>query len=213
MTEIHSDPRLIPAAYREDGRCACGCGQLTSIATQTRTDRGWVKGHPVRWVRGHGRRARVRYIESDTGYRSPCWLWQLSKDCNGYARVAHQGRKTFAHCVYYQQRYGPVPKGLELDHLCRVRCCVNPDHLEPVSHAVNCQRGRRAKLTASQVTEIRASCETQRVIGRRFGISQSHVARIKGGKTWSAQAGSACAGSPPCGSSPVRMRAVTGNTT
>ena len=51
------------------------------------------------------------------------------------------GEKKFAHRIGYEQLVGPIPKGLELDHLCRVRHCVNPDHLEPVTHKENTLRG------------------------------------------------------------------------
>jgi DNA-binding transcriptional regulator YiaG len=89
-----------------------------------------------------------------------------------------------AHRVYYEERHGPVPEGTELDHLCRVRACVNPSHMEAVTHAENCRRGRRAKLSADQVAEIRSSSETQHVIARRFGVTQGHVARIRNGQSW-----------------------------
>ena len=50
--------------------------------------------------------------------------------------------------------HGPVPEGLELDHLCRIRHCVNPDHVEPVTCAVNVRRGDLTKLTEEQVRSI-----------------------------------------------------------
>lgn len=51
------------------------------------------------------------------------------------------GRGLRAHRVVYEQVVGPIPDGLVLDHLCRVRCCCNPDHLEPVTHIENIMRG------------------------------------------------------------------------
>lgn len=162
----------------QPGICACGCGQATNLASRNRQDRGWKKGAPLRWIHGHARRKLLRYVETDTGYATPCWIWQLAKDTHGYGAVWQTNRTAQAHCVAYQEKVGPVPNGAELDHLCRVRCCVNPDHLDPVSHAENCQRGKRTKLSAPQVAEIRASSDTQRVIARRYGISQSQVARI-----------------------------------
>ena len=90
----------------------------------------------------------------------------------------------YAHRALYENVNGPVPYGLQLDHLCRVPSCVNPDHLEPVTPAENCRRGVRTKLTPTEVSEIRASSDTQRIIGRRFGISQGHVSRIRSNKTW-----------------------------
>ena len=68
---------------------------------------------------------------------SGCWIWMGSLDSHGYGQAA----KRIAHRVIYQHLLGPIPKGLELDHLCRVRCCVNPAHLEPVTKSVNQSRG------------------------------------------------------------------------
>ncbi len=70
-----------------------------------------------------------------------CWTWTgiLSR---GYGRFALQhGCLSYAHRWFWEQLYGPVPDGFELDHTCRVRRCVRPDHLEPVPHAVNVARG------------------------------------------------------------------------
>lgn len=66
-----------------------------------------------------------------------CWLWAGCVSSGGYGRV---GRKV-AHRLAYEELRGPVPHGLYLDHLCRVRNCVNPDHLEPVTHRENTLRG------------------------------------------------------------------------
>ena len=122
---------------------------------------------------------------ADTGFASPCWLWLLAKDKAGYGFMRERGGPmVYAHRALYENVNGPVPYGLQLDHLCRVPSCVNPDHLEPVTPAENCRRGVRTKLTPTEVSEIRASSDTQRIIGRRFGISQGHVSRIRSNKTW-----------------------------
>lgn len=67
-----------------------------------------------------------------------CWLWQRSKLTAGYGQV---GRGIPAHRVVYEELVGPIPEGLQLDHLCRVRACVNPGHLEPVTRRENLLRG------------------------------------------------------------------------
>lgn len=72
---------------------------------------------------------------------SGCWLWTANCDSHGYGRYCSGGGQTQAHIVSYEDENGPVPDGLELDHLCRVRCCVNVKHLEAVTHAENCRRG------------------------------------------------------------------------
>jgi hypothetical protein len=78
-----------------------------------------------------------RYVVEDRGYETPCWVWQLRIDTYGYGRVHAEP----AHRVSYEERRGPIPAGLTLDHLCRVRECINPDHLEPVTNGENILRG------------------------------------------------------------------------
>lgn len=73
-----------------------------------------------------------------------CWIWRAARNAQGYG-VCWNGRSTqLAHRWVYEQIVGPIPDGLELDHLCRVRACVNPDHLEPVTHAENVRRSPSA---------------------------------------------------------------------
>lgn len=69
-----------------------------------------------------------------------CWLWTRTRDTFGYGQIKVAGKPRRAHVIAYEQWIGPVPDGLELDHLCRVRHCVNPLHLEPVTHAENTRR-------------------------------------------------------------------------
>lgn len=68
-----------------------------------------------------------------------CWLWQLSRNGKGYAQGRPPGstRTTLIHRWVYEQANGPIPTGLTVDHLCRVRNCVNPDHLEAVTNREN----------------------------------------------------------------------------
>lgn len=75
--------------------------------------------------------------EPNTG----CWLWTGSLDGHGYGNFWFDGRPNKAHRASYALHKGSIPTDFEIDHLCRVPCCVNPEHLECVSHAVNCQRG------------------------------------------------------------------------
>ena len=69
-----------------------------------------------------------------------CWIWTGAKS-DGYGSFHLDGDMVGAHRLSYQAIVGQVPLGTELDHLCRTRCCVNPGHLEPVSHAENVRRG------------------------------------------------------------------------
>ncbi len=70
-----------------------------------------------------------------------CWIWKGADNAKGYGRVVAAGRTRPAHVIAYELLVGPVPAGLELDHLCRNRGCVNPAHLEAVTHRVNTLRG------------------------------------------------------------------------
>lgn len=98
------------------------------------------KGEPPRVIlRGENRIwGRVEV----TGF---CWLWTGYINASGYGRTQHDGRLQLAHRVAYELLVGPVPDGMQLDHLCRVRRCVNPDHLEPVTSRENTRRGKAVK--------------------------------------------------------------------
>jgi len=74
----------------------------------------------------------------DTG---DCWLWTGTISVNGYGHLTWNGKTVRAHRFIYEALIGEVPVGLELDHLCRVRHCVNPRHLEPVTRQENVRRG------------------------------------------------------------------------
>jgi hypothetical protein len=70
-----------------------------------------------------------------------CWVWTGSRSTGGYARVWDGKRVVQAHRLSYELFVGPIPDGLYLDHLCRNRRCVKPEHLEPVTNQENQRRG------------------------------------------------------------------------
>ena len=71
---------------------------------------------------------------------SACWLWP-SVDRYGYGLIAVDGKTQLAHRVAFRLFRGPVPDGMQLDHLCRQRNCINAFHLDPVDNDTNCVRG------------------------------------------------------------------------
>ncbi len=142
------------------GFCHCGCGERTNIARQDNARFGHVKGQPLRYLLGHhNRKSAVEYIEEDRGYDTPCWIWQRGQSGNGYGACTVKGTSTGAHVVVYQRHRGPVPASLELDHLCRVPLCVNPEHLEPVAHRVNTTRGVSPAAVNSRKTHCKRGHE------------------------------------------------------
>lgn len=115
-----------------------------------------------RWRRKNGIQPRGRRSVQDRAMDlvvvcpSGCWLWAGAKDKAGYGLVETSGharperRTLLAHKALWEAEHGPVPAGYELDHTCRVRHCVNPGHLEPVTHAVNVARGRAGRPQAER---------------------------------------------------------------
>ena len=74
---------------------------------------------------------------------SGCWLWLAGKQSGGYGACRHPvtNRMILAHRFFYEALRGPIPPGLQIDHLCRVRSCVNPNHMECVTCRENLLRG------------------------------------------------------------------------
>ena len=69
-----------------------------------------------------------------------CWEWTASLDSCGYGHIFFAGKLRKAHRVAYELLKTPIPEGYEIDHLCRNRRCINPEHMEIVSHAENMRR-------------------------------------------------------------------------
>lgn len=117
--------------------------------------------HPSGIIRLRKPPAHMRGADFDTRIwsliltepNSGCWIWIGELNHSGYGMI---DRKK-AHRAVYEHFVGPIPDGLTIDHLCRVRCCVNPDHLEPVTNRENILRGQSAK-TGLPIEYLRGHC-------------------------------------------------------
>lgn len=94
----------------------------------------------------------------------PCWLWTGLLADNGYGRFG----KRYVHQVAYERWVGPIPDGMELDHLCRVRHCANPAHLEAVTHREN---DLRSPHTPAAVNARKTHC----IRGHAFDEANTRV--------------------------------------
>src|SRR3954447_5104965 len=165
------------------GYCQCGCGKKTNLADGTDASKGWVKGRPLRYILGHSPKTRTYYRVEDRGHHTPCWIWAGTLTAKGYAKRAG----VRLHRAMYERKRGPIPPGLEPDHLCKVKACINPDHIEAVTHTVNVRRQDRTILTfekAETIRELLRQGRTPASIAREFGLHRASVYHIRNGTQW-----------------------------
>ena len=153
--------------------CACGCGEPAVYAA-----RHWSR----RWRKSI---TENDYRVEDRGYTTPCWVTVHHLGA-GYGKFRMEGRQVLAHRAMYEQEIGPIPDGFVLDHLCRVTACMNPAHLEVVTHAVNSQRGKNVKLDQTKARLIRSAKghESAVNLGLCYGVDPSLIYQIWQGKIW-----------------------------
>lgn len=134
-------------------------GRLTTIHLTT-SDRFWAKVDTRGFVSDH---------RPDLG---ACWIWTAAHYWDGYGAFAANGVQGRAHRFAYELLVGPIPDGLQIDHLCRVRLCVNPSHMEPVTLGENVMRG----VGFAPVNAAKTHC----IHGHAFTPENTYVARKTG---------------------------------
>ena len=124
---------------------------LRPIATQ-----GYCKAHYIRKLRGRDMDAPVRLSGSDperfwqkVQKSDGCWEWLAYKNRGGYGIFRVGGKSLLAHRVSFERANGPIPIGLEVDHMCHNAACVKPDHLRLATSGLNRQNLRGARKDSS----------------------------------------------------------------
>ena len=163
------NPRLVcPVCGGPKGRRSRRC---RDCAFQAKMDRGAFN---------IDKRLSARLHVDENG----CWIWQGALDVDGYGKISVRGKQLYTHRVMYEIAFGPIPEGLQLDHLCRTPACMRPAHLEAVTCAENVQRGNAAKLTKEQVRVIRTSGEPTKVLVDRYGVGRRTISHVRSGGNW-----------------------------
>lgn len=117
----------------------------------------------------------LKYVhpEPNTG----CWIWGGPVINSGYGQVRYSGKKALAHRASYESARGTIPNGMVIDHLCRVRLCVNPDHLEVVTQSANVRRGLKGGSVKEDGSFACRKCGSVEFYGTACDASSDGIAR------------------------------------
>ena len=107
--------------------------------------------------------------------RGECWMWIGAIGTSGYGLFKFNGRTELVHRLAYSTLVDAIPEGLHIDHLCRVRCCVNPAHLEPVTCGENTRRS-----TAPEAARRRHALITHCPRGHEYSAENTSIRRGRG---------------------------------
>ena len=166
------------------GFCACGCGRKTKKSKINRKERGWIKGQPIKFIVNHRHKILLEdlYIINKEG----CWIWTGYIANNGYGKIGLSHGETLAHRYVFKIFKGKIPKNKELDHKCRVRNCVNPEHLRIVTRLVNSRCGAKTKINIEIAKEIYnlKNIMYYKDVCKKYKIGKTLVHNIWNKKAW-----------------------------
>jgi hypothetical protein len=140
-----------PLEVEDEVPCETSTPALDSHRSRTHVARGTIevlRGNPMNY-RSVAERVFSKAVETPEG----CWVIS-TRESKGYARISDRGKLLYAHRVAYEFCRGTIAEGLQIDHLCRVRNCVNPWHLEIVTSRENSLRGQ----TIPAVNSLKTHC-------------------------------------------------------
>lgn len=120
----------------------------------------------------------LRHIEiiTETG----CWIWMGAVSTGGYSNFFDGDKYRLGHRFSFEFFRGDIPEGLQLDHLCRVRCCVNPWHLEPVTARENIRRGAWTPDAAVAAHRLRCAAITHCPKGHQYDQANTRYEKATG---------------------------------
>lgn len=141
------------------------------------TTRGWCPKHYQRWRKYGDPLERVipETVEERFWQKvektDECWIWRGALAGGGYGKFTVDGRNTLAHRYSYELLVGAIPENLQIDHLCRTRACVNPEHLEPVTCAENIWRSGQSRKEEAERQKGTFTCNAPHITLLVFNVT------------------------------------------
>lgn len=117
-----------------------------------------------------------------------CVIWNKGVLPNGYGYTHVNNVFYLVHRYFYEEKYGKIQKGMQIDHLCRNKLCVNIGHMEVVTPAENSRRRLTSKLSMRNANKIRSQYKqgniTQKALASLYGVGQDEISRVINMRRW-----------------------------